>query len=334
MNNDKLVRRLAFVAPERRALVEKRLAVIEAYVALDHPTMEHSRAAATEMGLTTAGFYRLVSVWRRTHDPAVLDGTAGPAPGTQAPRLGDETFIREVFDGIPAGRTVEHDVENVLLAAKRAGRKVRGRSTLRRFVTELRAAREAAASTLTGVLIDHAVLVIPVEGLDEAPVMPVATAVISAEVGRRSILAVHLTLEAVRPATILTALGHAAAQGVFAVDPLPPTDLAYMRGTGEEWDEAETLLNAIGVRVGGGRSRTIRGGFAGALTGSTLLGIRLKPGTVSLPPNRRGAKPKKGDHVLSLTAAQGMIDERVAFCRQNAQTPFSDDPTKLLGFYP
>lgn len=331
MNNDELARRLAFVAPERRALVDRRLALLKAYVALDQPTMEHSRAAATEMGLTTAGFYRLVSVWRRTRDPAVLDGTAGPAPGPQSSRFDDEAFIREVFDGMLSGRTVEHDVENVLLAAERAGRKIRGRSTLRRFVTELRAAREAAGSTLTGVLIDHAVLVMPVAGPHGAPVMPVATAVVSADVGRRSILAVHLTLEAVGPATILAALGHAAARGVFMVDPLPPTDLAYMRGTGAEWDEAEALLNGIGVRVGGGRSKTIRGGFGGATTGYSLLGIKTRPGIVALPPDRRGVRPRKGDDVLSLTAAQGMIDERVAF-ESDGSTPFSKDPTALLRF--
>lgn len=83
-------------------------------------------------------------------------------------------------------------------------------------------------------------------------------------------------------------------------------------------------------QFGGGRFKTIRGGFGRATTGSTLLGFRTRLGIVFLPPDRRRPKPKKGDHVLLFMAAQGMIDDRGAFCTPNGSTPFSGNLTALL----
>ena len=145
-------RRLAFVAPERRWLVEERLETIVGYCALHRPTTKQAQKAAERMGLTVAGFYRLVSVWRRSGDPGVLEGSTGPRSGPRPSSHDDEAFIRTILDALPTGRTVERDVEDVLLAAEREDRTVRGRSTLRRLVAELRAARAATDPTLTGVI--------------------------------------------------------------------------------------------------------------------------------------------------------------------------------------
>lgn len=325
--NEDLRRKLAFVAPERRQLVEERLEAIAEYCSLDQPTTRQTGEAAARMGLTMAGFYRLVSVWRRSGDPAVLDGTAGPRSGPRPSRHDDEAFIRTTIDALPPGRTVERDVEDVLLAAEREGRKVRGRSTLRRFITELRATRAASDPGLSGVVIDHAALVMPVEGTDGLPVMPVATLVV--DIDRRTILDVRLALDQVSAASTLAALGHAATRGAFVPDPTAPSDLTYVRGIGRDWDEAERHLLDLGIRARGSRFGTVRGGLTGSIVIPTLLGLRTRPGIVFLPPDRRPAKSKKHDRVLPLQVAQELIDERMSLSPPVGPTPFSSDPASL-----
>lgn len=327
--NEDLRRRLAFVAPERRRLVEDRLETIVEYCLLDHPTMEQTRRAAARIGVTTAGFYRLVSVWRRAGDPAVLDGAAGPRSGPRTSPHNDEGFVRTTLDELPTGRTVERDVEDVMLAAERAGRRVRGRSTLRRLITELRAEQAVRSGNCSGVLIDHAALVMPVSADGGLPVMPVATLVV--DTNRRSILAIRLAIDPPSAATIPAALGRAAADGAFVRDPAPPSDLTYVRGSSRDWDELERRLSSIGIRVRGSRLSMIRGGLSGAFVIPSLLGLKTLPAIVSLPADRRRAKTKRHDQILTLKAAQEAIDERLSLSRTLERTPFSADPSLLSG---
>lgn len=329
MAQDELARRLAFVAPERRALVEERLARLQSYCAIEQPTGADAASAAADLRMTLGGFYRLLGVWRRTSDPAALEGISGPTSRPSRKRMDDRAFIRFVFDGLPAGQSVERDVEAVLLAAERQNRRIRGRSTLRALIKELRAERDASAVSATGIVIDHAVLAIPVQAEhDGDPVMPVATIV--ADLGTLSVLSIRLDLNPVSGVTTGAALARAAASGAFVRDPDGPTPLNFLRGPGEDWGRLERSLACLGVQARGERVRAVRGGLSGPLTIPKLLGIEAHTGIVSRPPARRRAKLRaSGDSVLPLDVAQRMMDERLSFVDNPRPVAFSADPRRL-----
>ena len=329
MEPRKFARRLAFVAPERRPLVEERLAILQAYCAIAQPTGADAASAAVDLRLTLGGFYRLLGVWRATGDPAALEGVSGPTSKPFRKCIGDEAFIRSVFDGLPTGQSVERDVEAVLLAAERQNKSIRGRSTLRALLKELRADRDATAASSTGIVIDHAALAIPVRADDDGgPVMPVATIV--ADLGTLSIVSIRLDLNPVTGLTTGAALARAAASGAFVRDLDTPTPLNFLRGPGDDWRQLERSLASLDIQPHGERVRAIRGGLSGPLAIPKLLGIEAHTGIVSRPLGRRRARLRaSGDSVLTLAVAQRMMDERLSFVGRPGPVAFSADPQRL-----
>jgi hypothetical protein len=328
--DDDLRRKLAFVAPQRRKEVERRLAVLLRYCAIKHPSISEVDAAAAELGMSRGGFYRLVAVWMRTHDPANLERVSGATEKLWREKRHDERFIRHAFSQLPAGRVLERDLQDVKGAAQEAGVALRGEAALRRLLGELRGARDVAARPALGMVLEHVALELPVDGgIGEKPVMPIATVI--AQMRMRAIVSVRLDLYTPSPTSNAAAIARAAAADSFAPDPDAPSVLTFVRGRDDGWDRLERDLLVAGVIREGERARTIRGGgLAGPLVFPTLLGITTRPGIVSRPMASRRAKVRaRGDSVLSLEEAQRLVDERIPYARPPGTMPFSADPALL-----
>lgn len=328
--DEELRRRLAFVAPERRHVVEHRLRILRKYDRLDRPTTQDSAAAAKEIGLTQAGFYRLLSAWRVHHDPATLQGVSGGRPDAAVLGSGDEDFIRRTFAEMPAGRPLEHDAEEMRRAASLQGVALRGVGSLRRLLLVLRAERDAAAAPGPRIVVDHVALEIPIASEDDGdPVMPVATVV--ADIRERRLLAVLLDLYTPGAAAISAVLSKAARQGAFV-----PDDAISMIGfdaaPSDSWDRLDRSLAAAGIVRRGSRVRSMRGGrHAGGLVVPTVLGIRSRPGIVSRHiDNRRTKLRRSGDSALTLAEAQAIVDDRLGSKAVIDAVPFSRDPSLLI----
>ncbi len=329
MKDDELRRRLAFVAPERRHVVEHRLRIVHDYERLDRPTTEDSATAAKEIGLTQAGFYRLLSAWRANRDPAALQGVSGGRPDADALLPDDESFIRRTFAGMPAGRPLEQDAAEMRHIADQQGVVLRGIGSLHRLLLVLRAERDAAAAAGPRVVIDHVALEIPVAADEGDPVMPIATVV--ADVRNRRILTALLDLYTPCAAIVAAALSKAARQGAFA-----PTDgvceIGFDAGPDDSWDRLDRSLAAVGIIRPGSRVRNMRGGRrAGGLVVPTMLGLRSRPGIISRHmDNRRMRLRKSGDSALTLAEAQTIVDDRLASEPPADPVPFSRDPSLLI----
>lgn len=330
MNDDDFRRRLAFVAPERRHVVEHRLRILRDYERLDRPTTEDSATAAKEIGLTQAGFYRLLSAWRANRDPAALQGVSGGRPDSDALLPDDEGFIRRTFAGMPAGRPLDHDANEMRRIAGQQGVELRGVGSLHRLLLVLRAERAAAAATGPRVVVDHVALEIPITAADDDdPVMPIATVV--ADVREQRILTVLLDLYTPGATAVAAALSRAARQGAFV-----PTDgasgIGFDAGPDDSWDRLDRSLGAAGIIRPGARVRNMRGGRrAGGLVVPTMLGIRSRPGIISRHmDNRRMRLRKSGDSALTLAEAQTIVDDRLASERAGDPVPFSRDPSILV----
>lgn len=327
MNEDDFRRRLAFVSPERRLTVERRLHALRIYDALEHPTPVDAMVAADELGVTRAGFEWILKAWRAKRDPTALEGVSGGTTAARAVR-GDERFIRGAFAALPAGRPLEQDAADIRRQATESGVSIRGVGSLRRMLTLLRAERDAACAA-TRIVVDHVVLEMPVEVDDgDAPVMPVASVVADVQAG--ALLSVTLDLYMPNAASIAKALARAAARGAFvAAD--GPTTIGFDVGADDSWTRITRALASNGVRVVPGRSNGIRGGgHAGDLIVPALLGIGSRPGIVNKHVDLRRARlRKRGDAALPLHRAQEIIDERLSFEPRRPQVSFSDDPAAL-----
>lgn len=326
--DDDFRRSLAFVAPERRLIVEQRLAALRRYDELSNPRSSDAAAAAEQLGLTRQGFEWVLAAWRRRRDPAVLEGVPGNAPPRDADR-GDEDFIRRTFATLPSGRALERDAQDIRREAERMGIELRGAGSMRRLLTLLRAQREAASAP-SRVVIDHVVLEMPVEAEDRAdPVMPIATVV--ADVQRRALLRVALDLYTPTAASVAALIAQAAADGAF-VRSATNTSIGMDTGREDSWLRLEHALAASGVSVAGAGHSGIRGGSrAGGLVVPRLLGIATRPGIVNKHIQLRRAKlRKKGDAALPLDKARSIIEERLAFEPERTPVPFSTDPAALI----
>jgi hypothetical protein len=54
--------------------VKRRVAILEAYLALPKPTKNDRRDAMSQLGLRHAMFYRMLRYWKQTRNPAELPG--------------------------------------------------------------------------------------------------------------------------------------------------------------------------------------------------------------------------------------------------------------------
>jgi hypothetical protein len=308
-DEEALARKLAFVRPERRALVERRIAVLERYLARKWGDDYDAKQAAADLGMSRPGFYRLLRAWVETRDPVKSGVTRAHGPRGPQQKPGDD-FIARVLAGLPKGRPLQRDVRDIERAARDARIEIRSTSALTRMVRQMR-----QIAPHPGILIDHAALALPCQDSSGiGPVMPVAT--ILADGAARTVHAVHLRLGAVAPDSIAQVLNHARRLDAF-VPAAGRTEIAIDANRAPGWARLFDAMRALGVdRVGDDRAVLHGGRLAKSLAFPTLLGIAAHPKLVHLDPGARGFRPaSRNDDILSFDRAQALVDEMVATAR-------------------
>lgn len=304
-------RRLAFVAPERRALVEARIAVLEAHLAIDRPTVTDADRAAEALGMTRNSFYRLLSAWVANRDPARVGPVSGPRkPYGRRPHSGDD-FVRDALDRLPKGRPLNRDVAAIEAAAARAGVGVRSRTSLRQLVRDLRDGGNAPADAHDA-FVDHTVVQIAVEG-PGGPTMPLA-AVLGSRAAN-AIIAVSLSLSRPGPETAAAVLVRAIGHGSAVVDPAGArVGMAIDADFDPAWETFFHLLDGHGIKRTGEERRVLRSGRTGGpMTYPKLLDLPAHTLlTTRDPASRRPPVRARADRTLTLDEAQRAMDERVA----------------------
>ncbi len=322
-DEEALASKLAFVRPERRALVERRIAVLERHRALAKPTLADAEHAATELNITVNSFYRLLSAWTARRDPKTVPGAGRPRRNTgHWPHPADE-FVRETLDRLPRGRPHNRYVEAITAAAQEQGVDMMSASALKRLLREL-----VAEPPITGIFIDHCAVAIPVEG-PSGPAMPIATVIGDGDGGR--IAAAVLRMEPVSPASVIAVLQHALAKDVVTNSERRVVVHADA-GLAGGWTALWSSIATHGIDRVGEDWRIIWGGRLGrSLMVPQLLGIASKPRFVTLPAERRPIGIHDDlDEVLSIKTAQAYIDDRIAASGSDARIALGDDPVALL----
>lgn len=77
MDHDEFRRQLVLVEPEWRLVVELRMQALHLYERLKEPTPADAADMADSLGLTHAGFERVLGTWRATCDPCALQEVSG-----------------------------------------------------------------------------------------------------------------------------------------------------------------------------------------------------------------------------------------------------------------
>ena len=97
---------LTFVAPERRAEVHRRIAVIEHFI--QKPGRKAAEVAAANLGIGVAQFYNLVRAWRGSQRPENI--ASGGSLRRRRPRMTDEQIevIQDIVDRSP--RATAHEL--------------------------------------------------------------------------------------------------------------------------------------------------------------------------------------------------------------------------------
>lgn len=323
MADAELQRKLAFVAPEQRRAVERRIGILEDHLRREESTVADADVAARALGMTTASFYRLARVWKRTRDPARIGAVSGPVGRRgMRPHPGDD-FVRETLERLPIDRSLARDVASVSAAAHAAGVEMRPRTSLTRLVQQLRADRSTRSSGLGGAFVDHVALELPVE-TPVGPVMPIAT-VLGNHDGP-GISAVRLGIEPPTPGVVVAILEEAIERGAHASD--DDAVLWIDLGLTPEWIRFGTLLADCGVVRRGDDWETIRGGRTGGeLVYPRLLGIQSHPRSVASDFDaRRTGTRNASARAVTLAEAQRLVDERLdAMGRAPVPLPLGTD---------
>lgn len=316
-DEEALARKLAFVRPERRALVERRIAVLERYLARERGDEFDADKAAAELGMARQGFFRLLRAWKETRDPVKAGVTRAHGPRGRQRRPGDD-FIERTLAALPTGRPLLQDVTDVEAAARAAGVTIRGSTALTAMVRQLR-----DVAPFDGPLIDHVALAIPCAGPDGA-VMPVAT--VLADGRDRVVHAIALRLEPVDAASAADVIRHAYRLGVLASGQ-GLVELAIDASPDEGWQALFHVLGGAGVRRTGANRRARHAArLARSLVFPALFGIPSHPKMVALPAADRPIQPVGAhDEVLTLDRAQRLIDEMVAAARGDARLTLGHD---------
>lgn len=324
MEDEDLARKLAFVRPERRLLVEKRIGVLERYLARDKGDAFDSDRAAADLGMSRPGFFRLLRAWRQTRDP-VKAGVTRPHGPRGRNHHGGDGFVETVLHELPAGRPLQRDVKAIEAAAREAGVEIRSTSALTAMVRDLR-----AVAPFRGPLIDHVALNIPCASPD-GPVMPVAT--ILADGCTRTVHAVTLRLEPADAVAAATVLRHACRTGAVGdQDEQGRRTIAIDAPPDPKWfDLFDTLRQAGLERTGAERRVPQAGRLARSLVFPTLLGLATHPKLVHQHADaRRIRSMAERDELLSLDRAQALMDDMVRAARGNAALPLVPDVDSLI----
>jgi hypothetical protein len=303
---------LSSVAPAKRAAVEKRIAVLRRYCAIEEPTMADAEQAAAELGISMASLYRLAKVWRETKDPSKLASPGGSQPTGLRPHPGDD-LARSVLAGLPAGRPMARDVSAIQKAAREQGVSVRSALGLQKLVRQVRAETLGVAGAAYDAFVDQVALELPVLG-SSGPAMPIASILAN----RDGIVCVRLDLASPGPALVAKLLVRAAGLGAISSDGKRPMTLAFDTDTRPSWPPLIEALASNEISHSGDEWNVLRGGRLGSsMVYPQMLGIKTHTKQLSRPPHARPLPVKKSvRQPLTLEQAQTAVDELVA-----AQTP-------------
>lgn len=114
--------------------VKRRVAILEAYLALPKPTKNDRREAMSQLGVRHAMFYRILRDWKQTRNPAELPGArkdkcAGRNRKLLPPRV--EQIIAEVLASLGPSARPEAIVAEIRARCSAAGVRPPSRMTIR-----------------------------------------------------------------------------------------------------------------------------------------------------------------------------------------------------------
>lgn len=173
---------LAAVAPEFREMVTKRIAAIEAF------KQERGRPAAAQhaaaLGIKTAQFYNLVKLWRDNPDPTLL-AVRGRKFRTEDKFSDEQLKVIETILTESPSAALKTLVGRVLERFKDAGVQPPKKSAVRREITrQIEKTNFAGSAEDAWLVVDHAVINIPVEREDGLVQRPLATFVIDTSINK------------------------------------------------------------------------------------------------------------------------------------------------------
>lgn len=323
---------LTFVAPERRALVLRRIEAIERFIA--KPGRAAAEAEAAKLGLRYAQFYNMVRAWRANPRPETVAGAGASRP---KPTHFNQDQL-ELMAGIIAdnGRARPNQiVDRIVAKTKALGIAMPDRCTIGLHV------RRTRPSLLTDdikagfeLLVDHTVLDMPVDFGDGVPRRPLATMVI--DVAAEAIVGLTLSATTPNPATTAKALLDSIRGGLRHDHEVRafPKRIGIIAHSKEETRGILETLRASGFDASDRWTDRLSGGLSiEALLGYLHARIRLRQRLVWNEGPRRFFRLAPGAGALQPEEAQLMVHGRLT--SRHATTAFGRvygaTRTRLLG---
>lgn len=291
----------AFVDPERRAEVERRLDAVRRF--LEAPGRARAVALGAELGLGPGQFYRLVQAWRSSGRPEDLAGAVRRKERTVSSFRADEEELLRRLDEDDADAPVEAVARAAQLRLAELGRS-RSLAPLRRLAAETRRRRLAGEAAGIGIAIENCALDMAVLSSSGSATMPIASLAIDLE--RRALAGIALDADQATPAAAARALSQVLLRPPDA-DPMGavvPVSLPAIGPGG--WADLEAALTAHGTEVSVRRGA---GRLATALLGPDVLGVRLRSTRTGRPSERR---TPGGAAVAARWEATPPVDARLA----------------------
>lgn len=298
---------LTFVAPERRAEVNRRIDVIERFT--KRPGRKAADSCAAALGLSTGQFYTLVKAWTLTRRPESIAGSGRPR--TRPSTINDVQAAIIAEAAAARGRPQDVLRRAFELAAERDV-SMPHISAVRRHYERTRPRHLPDAFTAFGdaLVMDACAVGVAVRDQAGDAVRPVLTAVI--DVRRDRLIGASLSTAGYGPASAAAALADALATTQPQVMHTDATLLTIGRWipSGQDWTDFDQTIASAGIgssNIAAGkddRSRGITG-----LLGTRHAGIQLLPRLTLSDVARRAAAEQDGDPV-SIAVASDMLRGR------------------------
>lgn len=125
--------------------VKRRVAILEAYLALPKPTKDDRKAAMSQLGVGQAMFYRMLGQWKDSRNPAELPGARRNKCVARNPKLlaaNVEQIIADTLENLGPDARPEVIVREIRARCGDAGVRAPSRMTIRQ--------RRRAAATAPG----------------------------------------------------------------------------------------------------------------------------------------------------------------------------------------
>ena len=327
-------KKISIVAPQTQTFVRHRIEVLERYRRIAAPEASDTKTFADELGLTVPGFRRLFRVWVERRDPTDLAAIGGPRQ-TRGLRdhTGDE-FVKQTFDSLPRNQSISALISALYSAAEAEGITLRGWNGMRDLVTELARERGYGMDGLDSLFMDFAAIQIPVAHPETGqPSMPIASVF-----GRTGhIFAVRLSMAPISSTAPIKLLEFTRARGLLdtASGRRSERDVAKKIrmnvGSDPGWVSWLAAMADTGFEHDGTMTNRPQGGVGAPSTYPYLLGFASRPKTILREAEDRPAKRvERIDEVVSLEAAQEVIDARLRAGFEGQPLPHAVDLLRLL----